>query len=133
MTSTPDPSDLEPISKGEATYQRDEDGELIPETHAVETVDGWRRIKIRPTPKGEAVEYEERFGDQDDIDIEDLDEILNEKVVEPDLDWSNPDIKPGFYAPVLNKVMESLMGEVPSNQFHREIRAELEKRQAEGN
>lgn len=130
----PAPSEVEPLSPDETAYQRDADGELIPETRVIETSEGWRRVKITPTPKGETMEYERRFGDRDDLDLEEVDEILNDKIVDPDIDWSDDDIKPGVYVPVLNATMESIMGEAPSNQFHADVREELEKRQgAAGN
>lgn len=126
--AAPDPSELEPLTEDEAVYQRDEAGDLIPQAHPVNTSKGWRRVEIEPVSKGEALRLEERFGDRDELDVEDLDGFLNEKVVEPDMDWADPDIDPGVYVPVLSKVVEVLTGVRPSNQFHAEVVEELELR-----
>lgn len=127
MSERPDPNELEPLTKDEATYQRNADGELIAQPHAVDTSEGWKRVDIKPVPKGEAMELERRFGDRDDVDIEELDALMNEKI-EGDVDWSDPDVKPGVYAPVLDQLMEVITGEVPDNEFHAEVREELESR-----
>lgn len=131
--SPPDPSELDSLSKDAAVYQTDEHGDLLPQAHAVETIDGWRQVKIYPTPKGQAMEFEQKYSGRSDLDPEELDEILNDKVAQPDLDWSDPNIKPGVYMPVMMKVLETMMGEVPDNDFHREVQQELQERQNEGN
>jgi len=128
----PDPADLEPITEDEATYQRDADGDLISEVHAVETFEGWRRVEIYPTPKGQQLKYEDRFAGRDDLGVDELDDLLEEKVASPDLDWSDPDLKPGIYLPIVNKVMEVMLGQAPSNQFHAEVRDELAARESQG-
>lgn len=130
----PDPSEVEPLTKQEAQYQRDEDGELIPFDKVIKTDDGWRSISILPTPKGEAMALEKRFGGRADLEMEDLDDLMDEKVVEPDIDdWD--DLKPGVYMPMMEAVMESIMDEVPNTDFHAEVREEIEKRanEEEGN
>lgn len=120
------------LTADEAIYETDEDGDLVPHTYQIETSVGTRTVKILPIPKGRAMEYEQRFSGRDDVDIEDLDDVLNEQVI-GDIDWSDPNIKPGVYVPILNKVMELITGEVPSNEFHAEVRQEIEERQSEGN
>lgn len=123
----PDPSEVEPLTQDEAVFQRDEDGNLLPRERVIETSKGWRTIKLYPTPKGQAMRYQEEFGDRDDLDIDELDDVLDEKLAEPEIDdWD--DVDPGVYLPIMNAVMEDIIGSVPDNEFHAEVRQELEER-----
>lgn len=129
----PDPSEVESLTTDEARYQRDENGDLIPRERVVETSEGWRKVKLYPTPKGEALRLEERFGNRDELEMEEIDELLSEKLAEPEIEnWD--DVKPGIYMPLMNAVMEDMTGQIPDNEFHEEVQEELEKRQGdEGN
>jgi hypothetical protein len=128
----PDPADLDPITEDEAKYQRDDEGDLPAKAYAIMTSDGWRPVEIYPITKGEQIEYEERFAGRDDLDVEEFDDILNEKVADPDLDWSDPDLKPDIYMPIVKKVREVITSQAPSNQSHAEVRDELAARESQG-
>lgn len=130
----PDPdAEPEPLSASDAVYQRNADGDLIPEAVDIDSRDGPKVIKVRPITKGDALEFRDRWGDRENLDIDDTDELLNEYVVEPDVDWSNPDVKPDIYLGAVSAVVTMALGQRPSNQFHADVRDELSKRADEGN
>lgn len=126
-------TEAEPLSPSEAVYQRDGDGDLVPETVEIDTRDGPKLIKIRPITKGDTVDFRDRFGGQDTLEIEETDTLLNEYVTEPEIDWSDPDIKPEVYAGAVDAVVTMALGQQPTNQFHADVRDELAKRADEGN
>lgn len=101
----PDPEDLEPITKEEAEYERDADGELKTIYHAVQFKGEWRRVGVKPLVPSEASELEDKFTGQSSVGFEEMVPFLEEFVREPEgVDWNNAKlqvIKPAIMA--LNK------------------------------
>lgn len=128
MTDTPDPSEVETLSSDESTFQRDEDGALLPYWKVIEVHGDYRRIKLEPTPVGEYERLEDKFDGRDDIPVEELTALLDEKVVEPDVDWS--EAKPAYYLAALQALMAEIFGDEATG-VAAEVEAELEERRAE--
>lgn len=125
--SPPDPSEVEPLGQADGVYQRDEDGELRPLPPEVVKWNGkWHRVRFYPVPIGQFGQYEE-LGE--DVDMETLCGILADKVHTPrrsEGEWQ--DTEPEQFMAVMQKLVETATGEVPSTDFHKEVRQELEQR-----
>lgn len=128
MPETPDPSEVETLSSDESTFQRDEEGNLRPYWKVVEVGDEYRKVQFEPTPIGEVERLEDKFAGKSELEIEELTELLNEKVATPDQEWS--DAKPRYYIAVMEALFEELFGEEASG-MAAEVEAELSQRRAE--
>lgn len=128
MTDTPDPSEVETLESDESTFQRDEQGNLLPYWKVIEVQGDYRKIKLHPTPVGEYERLEEQFEGRDDISVEELTDLLDEKVSEPDIDWT--EAKPAYYLATLQALMQEIFGDEATG-VAAEVEAELEERRAE--
>lgn len=126
----PDPSDLEPITKAEAEYQRDADGNLKPNYHPVQYGGEWRRVGVKPLLPTDAIKLEQQFEGRGDIDFEELHPVLDDHIVEPaDVDWAYGKIE--VIMPCLMALMDETNGDVDS-EFYEDVEAELKKRSDSG-
>lgn len=128
MTDTPDPSEVETLESDESTFQRDEQGNLLPYWKVIEVDDEYKKIKLEPTPVGEFERLENRWEGLDDVPTEELTDLLNRKILEPDVDWS--EAKPVYYAAALQALISEIFGEEATG-IAAEVEAELEDRRAE--
>jgi hypothetical protein len=128
----PDPSDLKPLTKEEAEYARDADGNLKPNEHAVQYGGEWRRVTVRPLLPTDQVELEQRFGGRGDIEFDELHPVLENHIVEPEnVDWEFA--KPHVFMPCLKALMEEFKGGADDD-FYADVEDELDKRDGdEGN
>ncbi|ELY91476.1 hypothetical protein C484_10626 [Natrialba taiwanensis DSM 12281] len=128
----PDPSKLDPLTKDEAEYERDPDGNLKPNAHAVQYNGEWRRVTVRPLLPTDQVELENKFKGREDVDFEEINPILENHIEEPaGVDWEFA--KPDVFMPCLMALMEEFTGGA-DNEFYEGVEEELEKRDGgEGN
>lgn len=128
MPDTPDPEDVEALSSDETAFQRDEEGNLLPYWKVIEVGDEYRKVRFEATPIGEVEKFEQKFEGRDDIDVEELTELMNDKVVEPDVEWE--EAKPRYYRAVMEALFSEMLGEDAVGMAE-EVEAELAARQAE--
>lgn len=125
------PDDVPAIGDDEGVYQRDADGNLTPQTEVVEWGGEMRKFVHYPIPIGDLDEFQSMGAD---VAIEDLCEVLAEKVVSPNRtpgEWG--DTEPAQFHAILDRLVEKATGETPTNDLHAEIQAELEERGDSGN
>lgn len=127
----PDPSDVEPVDTSAYQYQRDEEGNLIPEADVVQVDGEWKRIEHLPPTKGFLMRVERDFEGREEVDVAELDGVLSDWYIDPDIDdWE--DVHPKLYLPLLNYMVETLGGDM-DDEITAELRDAVEERQSEGN
>lgn len=131
-TQKPDPSDVDPIDTSRYIYERDENGDLIPEADVVEVDGEWQRIEHLPPAKGFLSRLESKFEGRDEISIDEMDDLMADWYVDPDPDnWADAD--PKLYVPLMNHLVSKLAANMGDDDIVQELQDEIEERQSEGN
>lgn len=127
----PDPSEVESIDTSKYVYERDEHGDLIPETDVVEVDGEWRRVEHLPPAKGFLVRLEKKFEGREEIGLGEIDDLMADWYVDPDPDdWGDTD--PALYIPLMKHLIITLGGNLDDD-LTEQIKEEIEERQDEGN
>lgn len=122
----PDPADLDPITKSEAEYKRDAEGNLLPIHEPVKYDGEWRRISIKPLVPQEASELEDTFQGRGDVGFEEFIPFLDAHIIEPsDVDWG--DAKLEVIMPCVKALNRQLTGG-ENSEFYQEVEKHLEER-----
>lgn len=126
----PDPSDIEKLDTDAYVYERDSNGELLPESDVIEVDGSWERIERQPPTKGLLSRIQEEFEGREDVNIDELDDVMHDFYVHPDVDdWD--DVNPSLYVALMNHMVQVVGGEM-GDDVADEIESELEERR-EGN
>lgn len=131
----PDPSEVAALDKSKHIYQRDEDGELIPEQDVVRLDGEWQRVSHKPPTRGFLQRIESQFGGRDEMDMGEMDGLLAEFYIEPELDADElGDASSDFYLTLMWHMIESVQGGTDS-EIMDELEDAVEERQSaqEGN
>lgn len=130
-TDKPDPSEVESIDTTKYIHQRDEKGNLIPESDVIKVDGEWRYIEHLPKTKGFLMRIESDFEGREDIDVAEIDDLMSDWYVDPDIDdWEAADT--ALWLPLLNHMTETLVGDM-DDEVTAELRDAVEERQSEGN
>lgn len=124
----PDPDEVEPLGETDGVYQRDADGDLRPlDWEVIEWRGQHYKVRYYPVPIGDAETFRS-MGDT--LEIETMCDILVEKVHTPDRtaeQWADTD--PDQFNAVVMGLTRAATGEEPTNEFHEQVREELEEHQ----
>lgn len=126
----PDPSEVAAIDKSKHIYQRDEDGELLPEKDVVKLGGEWQRVEHKPATRGFLKRIESQFSGRADIDMDEMDELMVEFYIEPDLEGDDlEDASSDFYLTLMWHMIEAVQGGTDS-EIMGELEAAVEERQS---
>jgi hypothetical protein len=127
----PDPSDVEPVDASQHVYQRDENGDLIPEPAVVKIDGDWQRVEHLPPAKGFLMRVQNKFGGRDEVDMEEIDDLMDDFYTHPKVEnWD--DTSTSFYISLMRHMVAQIMGDV-DDETTQELRSAVEERQTQGN
>lgn len=127
----PDPGEVEAVDQNRYVHQRDENGDLIPIADVIEVGGEWKRIEHLPATKGFLTKLQSKFGERDEVDLHELDDIMGEWYVDPEIEnWEDVDAE--LYFPMINLMTEKLVGGMDDT-ISDEIQEAIDERQGEGN
>lgn len=127
-SAMPDPKDVPEFGTDELGYKRDADGKLLPTDGVIEWNGEYRRITYIPTPKSEAAQLEERFSGEE-LSIEQMDELLQEKLISPDPSQLE-DMDLPQYIQLVMEIMEKIIAG-DNSEFYQELADEMRARESD--
>lgn len=125
----PDPSEVDSIDTSQHVYQRDEDGNLLPETDVVNINGEWHRVEHIPPTRGFLGKIQKQFGGREDIELDEIDNIMSDFYDDPDMhpdEWT--DASGPFYMSLMWHMIETVMGD-SDDELMSEMQEAVEERQ----
>lgn len=127
----PDPSEVESIDTSKHIYQRDEEGELIPEQDVVKLGGEWVKIEHVPPTRGFLQRIETQFAGREDIDMDEMDGLMADFYVDPDIEEDElEDASASFYITLMWHMIEAVQGDADDDVMQ-DLEHAVEERQQE--
>ena len=128
----PAPSEVDSVDTQQHIFQRDENGDLIPIADVVKVSGEWQRVEHLPPTKGFLGRVQSRFGGREDIDLAEIDDLMGDFYADPEVrNWD--DVSTGLYIPLMQHMVQTIMGGETDDEVMQELRGAVEARQAAGN